>query len=238
MEYRIESGTDPKFKQNYEAYMLRKCEKDKLPNPHNAKHGIFHNYRPWEYEKVQNYANFKIDDVVLDTGAMHTYFCIFLSQFIKKIYVTDNFYWANRDYMKKENLFSPEKWIEYIEEKGEGKIKGENADLMNLQYQDNTFDKVFCISTIEHVLDDFQAIKELSRVLKKGGKLILTTEFNFHIGKKYSEKDNSYYRVYNLKSLEKLIDNSGLKLNSPALIEKRNYLYLRKHVNVSICLEK
>ena len=218
--------------------MIEKCGEDELPNPHNAKHGIFHNYRPWEYDKVYKYANFKMDDIILDTGAMHTYFCIFLSQFVKKIYVTDNFYWANRDYMEKEKLFTPERWIEYIEEKGKGKIKGEKADIINLQYQDNTFDKVFCISTIEHVLDDSKGIKELARVLKKGGRLLLTTEFNFYIGKKYSEKDNSYYRIYNFKTLKELIANSDLKLNGSVIIEKRNYLRLRKNVNVFMYLEK
>lgn len=238
IKYKIEKKVDLKFKSSYEAYMLSKSGKDKLPNPHNARHGIFHNYRPWEYDKVFNHANFEEDDIVLDTGSMHTYFSIYIANFVKKIYTTDNFYWIKRDYINKERLLSPEEWITYIESKGDGKIIGENCDITDLKYKDNTFHKVLCISTLEHVIDDQKGIKELARVLKPSGRLLLTTEFNFHIGKKYSEKDNSYYRVYNLKSIGELIKNSGLSLCSPMLLENRNYLYIRKNVNAFLCFKK
>lgn len=236
MQYRIESGINSQFKKDYETYMIKKCGEDKLPNPFNAKHGIFHGYRPWEYDKVFRYTDYNENDIVLDTGAMNTFFCIFMAQFVKKIYAIDNFYWANRDYMIKEKLLSPKRWIAYVEKKARN-IKGEEADVMHLKYQDNTFSKIICISTIEHVLDDVLGIKELARVLKKNGKMLLTTEFNFYFGKEYSEKDGSYYRIYNLKSLKKLIDASGLKLKD-MIVENRNYLKLRKHVNTFISLEK
>jgi SAM-dependent methyltransferase len=238
LRFKIDGSIDLKFKDSYEDYMMEKCGGDELPNPKKAKHGIFHNQRPWEYDKVFRYGSFRAGDVVLDTGAMHTYFCIYLAQFVKQVYATDSFYWAGRDYMERERLFRPEKWMAYVEEKGGGRIKAESADLQNLQYPDRTFDKVLCISTIEHVKDDIGGIKELARVIRPGGRLLLTTEFNFHIGKEYSEKDGSYYRIYTRKTFEKLIARSGLKLSKSVLVEKRPFFSYRRHVNAFAALEK
>ena len=236
--YRIAGGVDPGFISCYENCLLSRCGQDSLPNPRNARHGIFHNYRPWEYDKVCQYGKFDPRDVVLDTGAMHTYFCIYVAQFVKKIEVIDNFYWAERDYLMKEKLMSPEEWIRYVEQKGVGKIKGTNADMAHLPYESGTFDKVLCVSTIEHVLDDHRGIQELARVLKKNGRLLLTTEFNFFFEKQYCEQDNSFLRVYNLNSLKELIKVSNLKLASPLLVEKVNLRRYRKHANAFVCLEK
>jgi SAM-dependent methyltransferase len=240
MRYVFESFTNPEFKEHYENYMLARCGKDKLPEISRLQHGIFHNYRPWEYDKVYRYGNFKEDDILLDTGAMHTYFCIFLCQYVKQIYVTDNFYWAQRDYMRKERLWPPSQWMEYIKAKGQGKIKAEKADLENLPYHAATFDKVICISTIEHVRNDFKAMQEIARVLKKGGRLLLTTEFNFFFGKVYCEHDNSYYRVYTAKTLKELVVSSGLRLLGAAIVENKRVRYIRPHkkVNIFLCLEK
>jgi len=45
-----------------------------------------------------------------------------------------------------------------------------------LPYQDNSFDKVFCISVMEHSENPLQMAKELYRVLKTNGKLICTMD--------------------------------------------------------------
>lgn len=238
MRYTIERVVDPAFVASYEAAMLARCGDDPLPNPRRARHGVFHNYRPWEYQKVFAHGDFQEDDLVLDTGAMHTYFCVYVSQFVRQIYVTDNFYWARRSYVSTQNLFSPEKWMRYVEAKGDGRIRAEEADLTRLPYPEGTFDKILCISTIEHVAEDAGAILELARVLRSGGRLLLTTEFNPHVGKLYSEADNSFYRVYTSRTLEQLIAQSGLRPHGPALLEKRNLGVLRRHVNVFLALTK
>ena len=238
MQYTIESGVDAAFKEPYESYMLGKCGADQVPGPRDIRNGILHNYRPWEYAQAFRHGAFAAGDVVLDTGAMHTYFCIYLAQFVQRLHATDSFYWANRDYLRKQKLFTPEEWMGYVAGKGGGKIACEEADLMGLRYPDATFDKVLCISTIEHVLDDAKAMCELARVLKTGGRLLLTTEFSFHVGKAYSETDNSYYRVYTTKTLDALIAHSGLRPAGPVVVQNRNWIYLRKHVNAFVCLEK
>jgi SAM-dependent methyltransferase len=189
VRYILERAIDSTFLERYEASMLARCGADSLPNPRGARHGIFHNHRPWEYQKVFVHGDFRPDDVVLDTGAMHTYFCIYVSQFVRQIYATDNFYWARRSYMSTQKLFSPDEWARYVEAKGDGRLRAEEADLTRLPYPDGTFDKVLCISTIEHVAEDGQAMVELGRVLKRGGRLLLTTEFNPRLGEAYSESD-------------------------------------------------
>jgi SAM-dependent methyltransferase len=46
---------------------------------------------------------------------------------------------------------------------------------------DNTFDIVVCTEVLEHTLHPFNAVKEIYRILKKGGYLLATTPFNFRI---------------------------------------------------------
>ncbi len=59
-------------------------------------------------------------------------------------------------------------------QKNDLKIKWEVCDIQNLPHSDGTFDTVISLETIEHVPDPKQALAELARVLRRGGKLILT----------------------------------------------------------------
>jgi SAM-dependent methyltransferase len=43
------------------------------------------------------------------------------------------------------------------------------------------FDCVFCTEVLEHTLQPFDAVAELRRVLAPGGRLVITTPFNFRI---------------------------------------------------------
>jgi len=61
------------------------------------------------------------------------------------------------------------------------RLRAENVDFTvkrfdthNLPAEDNTFDEVLCFETIEHIPDPEKFIKELSRVTKKGGEVIIT----------------------------------------------------------------
>lgn len=49
----------------------------------------------------------------------------------------------------------------------------ENMDILNINYPENSFDLVICNHVLEHIEDDFQAMKELFRVLKPNGNAIL-----------------------------------------------------------------
>ena len=60
---------------------------------------------------------------------------------------------------------------EIAEKIGITNFRAEIQDVKGLTYPDNYFDRVSAISTLEHILNggDSKAIKEMSRVLKKGG---------------------------------------------------------------------
>ena len=58
----------------------------------------------------------------------------------------------------------------------DGKFTIRVCDTRNLDYPDQSFDAVSCISTIEHISDDgdIQAIKEIGRVLKLEGRAFVS----------------------------------------------------------------
>lgn len=51
------------------------------------------------------------------------------------------------------------------------------ADAHNLPFKDGEFGFVLCTEVLEHVKDPKTVISEINRVLKTGGKLVLTTRF-------------------------------------------------------------
>jgi ubiquinone/menaquinone biosynthesis C-methylase UbiE len=53
-------------------------------------------------------------------------------------------------------------------------VRWEVADIQNLGHADATFDTVVSCETVEHVPDPRRALTELARVLKPGGRLLLT----------------------------------------------------------------
>ena len=171
----------------------------------------FGNVRGWDYKQILEKGEFSPDDVVLEVEALHSFFCIYLSQKVSKYVCTDNFYWAKRDYCNSQTHQTPEEWCQYIERKGHGKIVGGEADIQNLPYPDNTFDKLVSISVMEHILDDALALREMMRVLKPGGLLLMTMEYHPTWHKDYSEEDGSYYRCYNREDKDKLLQGLNIE---------------------------
>ncbi|WP_435622903.1 class I SAM-dependent methyltransferase [Flagellimonas sp.] len=49
----------------------------------------------------------------------------------------------------------------------------QNMNVLDIPYEDNYFDVIICNHLLEHVPDDIKAMKELYRVLARGGKAIL-----------------------------------------------------------------
>ena len=74
------------------------------------------------------------------------------------------------------------------------------ADCQHLPFRGESIDLVSCISTIEHIENDFITIKEIEGVLTKGGLLILTTDYATDESKCFP-----YGRVYDESSLQSLI---------------------------------
>lgn len=65
--------------------------------------------------------------------------------------------------------FKKMKNLEYISADLYSPIVDVKADILNLPFGDESFDIVFCNHVLEHIEDDRTAMKELYRVMKKGG---------------------------------------------------------------------
>lgn len=69
-----------------------------------------------------------------------------------------------------------EEMIEHAPEKAEKKqlvVKFEVADAMNLPYEDKSFDVASIAFGIRNVDDPIQCLKEMARVVKKGGRVVI-----------------------------------------------------------------
>lgn len=73
------------------------------------------------------------------------------------------------------------------------------GDAHNLPFKDETFEQIFCTEVLEHLHTPELAIKEMYRVLKPDGNMILTTRFLFPI----HDAPHDYYRYtkYGLQHL-------------------------------------
>lgn len=155
--------------------------------------------------------------LVCDLGARDGIFGAWLTKFVDKIHVSDYFeewgkgttydlgqigYWTD---LWGKAAPNPERMVV------------ETQDMTNLTYDDNMFDIVISTSVIEHIYNqkdwtgDMVAMKEMVRVCKPGGLILLSTDISKHEGKWVS---GTYY--YSEKDLfERLIDYSGCELIGP-----------------------
>jgi ubiquinone/menaquinone biosynthesis C-methylase UbiE len=113
-----------------------------------------------------------------------------------------------------------------LDKNGLRKAKGKglniiHSSILSLPIRNSSADWVLALDIIEHIKEDNLAIKEISRVLKRGGKLILSTPKENGvvfplISKKKSEKINKGWGHirpgYKLEELEKILKENGLKI--------------------------
>jgi len=83
------------------------------------------------------------------------------------------------------------------------------GDIWNIHEQDHTFDAVLCTEVFEHIPYPIDTLKELSRVLKTDGKLILTLPSNClrHMDPYF------YYTGFSDRWLEKFLSDSGFSID-------------------------
>ena len=107
-----------------------------------------------------------------------------------------------------------EKGINYAKRLAEREkitAKFEVGDAQRLPYRDSYFDKLICSSSLEHFPEDIQALKEMNRVLKPNGSLILTTDSFLYLNDgKIGQRHREVGRVVNYYSRETLKERLGI----------------------------
>lgn len=95
--------------------------------------------------------------------------------YLKKVLPTDRpmrvLHFAPEEVLAK--LFQGYPNIDYLSVDLVTGVAMQQADLMQLQFSDNSFDVIFCAHVLEHVPSDLQAMRELHRVLSPRGFAIL-----------------------------------------------------------------
>ena len=108
-------------------------------------------------------------------------------------------------------------------------FRAEMQDARKLPYADNYFDRISAISTLEHIPNDgdSKAIKEMARVLKEEGILVITVPYGYFEDER--QQYISYYqRVYNKEDiLKKLIHPSGLEIVQIRFFGETNFNFMK-----------
>jgi len=98
------------------------------------------------------------------------------------------------------------------------RISAHQGSLTNLPFFDNSYDLIICSDVIEHIADDQASVRELARVLKSGGKLILSVPYNSRHNQKIFRMFSHERPGYTRKELTTLFNPYGLHL-------KKDYYY-------------
>lgn len=110
------------------------------------------------------------------------------------------------------------------------------ADSFHLPFNNETFDCVIASEIIEHVIDPAEFVKELFRVVKKGGRLIITTPYKekliyylcIHCNQKTPA--NAHIHSFDEKKLELLYSGSDLESFKYETFGNKLLLFLRTYL--------
>ncbi len=72
-------------------------------------------------------------------------------------------------------------------------------------FKNETFDAVIMGEIIEHIFEDLEALKEVRRILKRDGKLIITIPY-------YDDHAEYHVRMHTQKTMKRLLEHSGFRI--------------------------
>lgn len=133
------------------------------------------------------------------------------------------------------NIYAPDRW------------KLVNGNILNgIPYRSNNFDVVLCEQVLEHLDDPAFAMKEIIRVLKPGGLLVMGVpifpwgvshirQYLVALGKKFLNMNRSHVQTFHVGSAKRLLcknkdmtvcDNYGFRIVSGGIIARlENYQF-------------
>jgi ubiquinone/menaquinone biosynthesis C-methylase UbiE len=136
--------------------------------------------RIYEYIFCLKFA--KYGDIVCDiaTGTYHPF-----KFALCDIVGDNNVYVCDIDNLSQENILNEieskfgKEELEKFDKSYFNRINFDVCNIVDMYYEDNKFDLIFIISSIEHMDKDTikKGLKECCRILKNGGKLIITADF-------------------------------------------------------------
>lgn len=77
--------------------------------------------------------------------------------------------------------------IDYLSVDIDSPLVDMQMDITNITHDDDTYDVIICNHVLEHILDDIKAMRELYRVLKKGGFAILQVPLSYSMEKTFED---------------------------------------------------
>ncbi len=127
--------------------------------------------RQWEYpyvfQQIKRYGTKNSGTTILDAGSGITFFPFFIHKELKQAGI------RCCDYDEQlEPLYSR------ITADRSADLQFRHADLHRLPYEERSFDIIYCISVLEHTIDHLTILREFRRVLKPGGRLIVTFDIS------------------------------------------------------------
>ncbi len=160
--------------------------------------------------KYQNWWSQKMIDLIKPNGKILDVGCgtgYFAEKFLSKYDVT--------------GVDISEEMIKYAQTRMKEAVQ---ADAQNMPFPDNTFDIVIARSLLHHLPDPKQGVKEIKRVLKRGGKVIFTDTHNSFLSnlpRKIMYKKNKHFSDEHKNFKEEEL----IKIISPELTITRKYYF-------------
>ena len=180
-----------------------------LESPEIMKHSI---QKKIKMGIIKDYIEPKKHDVILDIGSGGGIFDNELSKFVDKVIAFDLSY----NNIVESKKIAARKNIYHL-----------TADATNLPFKNNSFTKIIAADILEHIPEDKIAIKEVDRVLKKNGILVITTPCtNPTLSVDWLRRKSGLYMEhafghvrpgYSKEDIKKLLKGTNLK------IEKESY---------------
>lgn len=103
------------------------------------------------------------------------------------------------------------------------------ANLDNLPFQDKEFDVVLCTNVMEHVANGKEAFKELSRVLKSDGVLILSIPFLYPM----HEAPYDFYR-YTKYGIQHMLEENNISIQNIHALGGPGFMFMI-YLNLFLC---
>jgi ubiquinone/menaquinone biosynthesis C-methylase UbiE len=145
-------------------------------------------YKGFIYLKLRPIVKYLKNKVVLEIGCGEGDLSEFVSRYAKKVYAMDLNPLVLEVVKKREN-------IEYVV-----------GDATKMEFPDNSFDFIIASEVLEHIEEDRKVLKEMKRVLKKGGKIFITVP-NSEFLKEYDSKVGNLVKSLTPRNLNKDIFN-------------------------------